>query len=166
MCEVSPDLNPQDLEFITDIARILVVAQRQLSYAYVARYYLAGQKKQEFMDFQLVQLESYVDYYKQKVQERWVDKLEIGNTGAFTVMSKDFCAYKNAMLKDKKTFEEHFALVMQSIEDGIPEVKQEVGQQQYILDQNQAWTCTTCQVSNQAKNTLCSTCRAKRPGMQ
>ena len=99
MCEVSPDLNPQDLEFITDIARILVVAQRQLSYAYVARYYLTGQKKQEFMDFQLVQLESYVDYYKQKVQERWVDKLEIGNTGAFTVMSKDFCAYKNAMLK-------------------------------------------------------------------
>ena len=51
MCEVSPDLNPQDLEVISDIARILVVAQRQLSYAYVARYYLAGRKKQEFMDY-------------------------------------------------------------------------------------------------------------------
>ena len=79
------------------------------------------------MDFQLVQLESYVDYYKQKVQERWVDKLDFDNTGAFTVMTKDFCAYKQAMLKDKKTFEDHFELVMQSIEDGIPEVKENVG---------------------------------------
>ena len=44
-------LSPNDLQFLLDIAELVFLARRSLSYAYVVRYYLYGREKQTFFDF-------------------------------------------------------------------------------------------------------------------
>ena len=51
VCETSPRINPNDLKFLVDIARLVIAARRSLSYTYAIRFYLNGPNKQAFFDF-------------------------------------------------------------------------------------------------------------------
>ena len=51
VCETNPRINPNDLKFLVDIARLVIAARRSLSYTYGIRFYLNGINKQAFFDF-------------------------------------------------------------------------------------------------------------------
>ena len=46
VCEANPRINPNDLQFLIDIARLVIAARRSLSYTYAIRFYLTGPNKQ------------------------------------------------------------------------------------------------------------------------
>ena len=39
-------------EFMKDVAKLVMIARRALSYTYAIRFYLEGKKKQRFFDFE------------------------------------------------------------------------------------------------------------------
>ena len=49
--EVNPTFSPMDFQFLEDIANLIIVVRRCLSYTYAIRFYLLGPNKQAFFDF-------------------------------------------------------------------------------------------------------------------
>ena len=76
VCEANPRINPNDLQFLIDIARLVIAARRSLSYTYAIRFYLTGPNKQAFFDFQQRELEGSLEILNKKNEEDWVQNLE------------------------------------------------------------------------------------------
>ena len=71
VCDINPRINPNDLQFLVDIARLVIAARRSLSYTYAIRFYLKGPNKQAFFDFQQGELEGSLERLNRKNEEDW-----------------------------------------------------------------------------------------------
>ena len=49
--EINPAFSPLDFQFLRDIAKLIIVVRRCVSYTYAIRFYLQGPAKQAFFDF-------------------------------------------------------------------------------------------------------------------
>jgi len=75
-----------------------------------------------------------------------------------------FFKYKQDVNTLRSTLEGHFSRVINQIEAGLPDVKEEEGiKEDDVFSSSPTWTCPTCTVVNQMTNEQCQICRTKRP---
>ena len=111
-----------ELEFLVDVANLILRARRSLSYTYALRFYVRGENKQRFFDFIQGDLERSLELLNDKSEQDWLDLLEKDHNGVRQVTSV-FLQYKDQMIMLQKTLRKYFDTAMTSMLAGLPEVE-------------------------------------------
>ena len=165
VASANPKYSPNDFQFIIDIAGLVVAARRSLSYTYAIRYYLSGPNRQAFFDFQQGELEASLEKLNARNEENWLNYLD--NEGDYTYhLGERFFVFKQQIVTLRETLERHFNTIMLSIQNGLPEVQEEVKVEVDFMFSDKPgdeWTCRVCQIKNPTTAQNCNTCRSARP---
>ena len=164
--DVNPSFSPMDFQFLVDIAQLIIVVRRSLSYTYAIRFYLTGQNKQSFFDFIQAELESSLERLNKLMEtEKWIDKLDYDESGR-VVEGERFFTFKARVTDLTKTLQGHFNKMMQDIMSGLSDVKEvDDTKDDFTFDGTNTghWTCRTCQIKNPQQNAACSYCKSPKP---
>jgi len=71
-----PNSNKKDFNFLIDIAELVLLARRAISFTYVMRFFLRGKNKQQFFDFQQKDLERSLEQLNKRNEQNWVDECD------------------------------------------------------------------------------------------
>lgn len=163
MHEICPQYSPNSYQFLIEIAELVVAARRSLSMTYPIRFYLKGKNKQQFFDFIQADLEKSLEMLVKKNEEDWLTYLETNGMGMMQLTDK-FFAYKQNIVTLRETLNRHFNTCMTSIQQGLPEVQDEIeDDEEHNFDGSLVgnWTCRICQLRN--KEPFCHYCKSPRP---
>jgi hypothetical protein len=75
---------------LIDIAELVFLARRSLSFAYVVRYNLCGRDKQIFFDFQLSELEQSLEKLNHANEADWLCHIDMANTKQISLKKSFF----------------------------------------------------------------------------
>lgn len=74
---ISQRYNPKDLEFLVEVAELVIKARRALTYTYAMRFMMnAGQAKTQFFDHLQGELESSLEKLNKRNEEDWRKYIE------------------------------------------------------------------------------------------
>ena len=141
-----------DFQFMLDIAKLVVVARRSLSYTYAIRFNLRGVQKQFFFDFIQADMERSLENLNKRMEEYWLENLDIDARGRMQ-MGQRFIKYKESVTSLRVTVEKHFNTLMWEIMNGLPSIacNDESTAEDYSFDGSnvgQEWSCTVCLSKN------------------
>ena len=163
--KLSTKLNPRELEFLEEIAELVIRARRALTNTYPLRFYMAISSKTAFFDFLQGELEASLEKLNKKNEVEWQEYLEVD---AFSelFLGERFYKFKTEINGMKSALETHFTRIIASLEAGLPGVEEVEGVAELdTFGGASNWTCPTCTVSNPMTSALCSTCRTKKPAI-
>ena len=75
--KLSTKLNPRELEFLEEIAELVIRARRALTNTYPLRFYMAISSKTAFFDFLQGELEASLEKLNKKNEVEWQEYLEV-----------------------------------------------------------------------------------------
>ena len=110
----NPTYQPNQFEFLVNIAKLVVAARRAVSYTYAMRYYMKGKNKQIHFDFIQASLEGDLEKLNGKIEEDWLGTLDHDMDGK-PHLGDRFFAYKQQVTNLNEVLERHFNNMMKEI---------------------------------------------------
>lgn len=116
------------------------------------RFFLEPGPKQRFFDFIQGDLESSLEKLNKRNEEDWYSYVDV-NAFKEIHLGEKFFKYKEEINTLRSTLGEHFSRVIIQIEAGLPDVKDEKGENESdLVFTDTSWTCPTCTVVNQSQH--------------
>lgn len=162
-----PHFDPNELQFLEEVAELVLRARRCLAYTYAIRFYLKGTLRQEFFDMLQGQLEGSLEKLNKLNEEVWEKKYIDVDENSKMHLGERFFNFKREVIGTKESVEQHFGKTMQDIEADLPEVPYDGDKDVYMTNfTKDQWFCQQCTASNPVKQTYCQTCSAPKPNVR
>lgn len=118
---VKQGVSPIDFQFLIEIAELVYIARRAISFCSVKRFTLKGKPKQEFFDFMQKDLERSLELGTDGIEKQWINKCVDEENKA---LNSYFPVFKQNMVSLRDALERHFSTCVKSIKNNLQEVGQ------------------------------------------